>query len=129
MGGKCKAIIKKNHAPNLERHVEQFHDKEYKKFHNEKLSAFQQHADACSSNEPQKKRMGETNQCTIDQMSSKTIQVKMNEKTLEKACLELVTVKCSSFKLMDNSGLGKILNPLLGGMCRVLTDFSFYLDL
>ena len=37
--GKCKAVIKGNHASNLERHVKRFYDKDYKKFQNEKLSA------------------------------------------------------------------------------------------
>ena len=91
--GKRKAVIKGNHESNLERHVKRFHDKEYKEFLNEKLiSAFQQHAGASSSNEPQKKRTREINQFAIDEMFSKTIRVKMNEKTLENACLELVTI-------------------------------------
>ena len=40
----------------------------------------------------------------------------MNKKTLENACLELVTVNGRPFKLMDDSGFRKILNPLLKGM-------------
>ena len=55
--GKCKAIIEGNHASNLERHVKRFHDKNYKEFQNEKLSALQQRAGASSSNKPQKKRI------------------------------------------------------------------------
>ena len=114
--GKCKAVIKENPESNLERHVKRFHDKEYKEFHNQKLSALQQRAGASSSNEPQKKRMRETKQCAIDEMFSKTIQVKMNEKTLENACLKLVTINGRPFKLMDDSGFRKILNPLLEDM-------------
>ena len=60
--------------------------------------------------------MRETNQCTIDEMFSKMIQIKMNEKTLENACLELVTINGRPFKLMDDSGFRKILNPLPEGM-------------
>ena len=60
--------------------------------------------------------MRETNQCAIDAMFSKTIQVKMNEKTQENAYLELVTINGRPFKLMDDSGFRKILNPLLEGV-------------
>ena len=109
--GKCKVVFKGSHASNLKRNVKRFHDKEGKEFHNEKLSALQQRAGASSSNELQKKRMRETNQCAIDEIFSK-----MNEETLENACLELVTINFRPFKLMDNSGLRKILNPLLEGM-------------
>ena len=49
-------------------------------------------------------------------MFSKTIRVNMNEKTLENACLELVTINGRSFKLINDSGFRKILNPLLEGM-------------
>ena len=49
-------------------------------------------------------------------MFSKTIRVKMNEKTLENACLELVTINGRPFKLMDDSGFRKILNSLVEGM-------------
>ena len=49
-------------------------------------------------------------------MFSKTIRVKMNEKTLKNACLELVTINGRPFKLIDDSGFRKILNPLLEGM-------------
>ena len=52
----------------------------------------------------------------IDEMFSQTIQVKMNEKTLEYACLELVTINGHHFKLKDDSEFRKILNPLLEGM-------------
>ena len=114
--GKFKAVIIGNHASNLERHVERFHDKKYKAFRNEKPSALQQRAGVSSSNEPQKKRMRETNQCTIDEMFAKTSHVKMNEKPLENACLELVTINGRPFKLMDDSGFRKILNLLLEGM-------------
>ena len=114
--GKCKAVMKGNHASNLERHVKRFHDKDYKKFQNEKQSALWQRTGASSSNEPQKKRMCETNQCVIDKMFSKTIPVKMNKKTLENACLELATINGRFFKLMYDSGFRKILNPLLEGM-------------
>ena len=108
------------HASNLKRHVKRLW--EYKKFHNEKLSALQQHADVSSSNELQKKRMRETNQCIIDEMFSKTIRVKMNEKTLENACLKLFTINGRPFKLMDDSGFRKILNPLLEDMQAKFTD-------
>ena len=111
--GKCKAVVKGNPSSNLERRVKRFHNKKYKEFHNEKLSALQQRAGASSSNEPQKKRMRETNQCGIDEMFSKTIQVKMNEKTLENACLQLVTINGRPFKLWTTLGLEKILNPCL----------------
>ena len=40
----------------------------------------------------------------------------MNEETLKNACLALVTVNGRPFKLMDDSGFRKILNPLLEGM-------------
>ena len=40
----------------------------------------------------------------------------MNEKTQENACLELVTINGHPFKLMEDSGFRKILNPLLEGM-------------
>ena len=40
----------------------------------------------------------------------------MNKNTLENASLELVTTNGSSFKLMDDFGFRKILNPLLEGM-------------
>ena len=49
-------------------------------------------------------------------MFPKTIRVKMNRKTLENTCLELVTINGRPFKLMDNSGFRKILNSLLKGM-------------
>ena len=114
--GKCKAVISGNHAPNLERQVKRFYDKE---FNDEKLSGLQQPTGASFSNEPQKKRMRETNQCaieSIDEMFLKTIQVKMNEKTLENACLGLVTIKGRPFKIMDDSGFRKNLNLLLEGM-------------
>ena len=62
--GKCKAVIKGNHASNLEQHVKRFRDKDYKEFQNEKLSALQQHAGASSSNEPQKKCVRQTNHCS-----------------------------------------------------------------
>ena len=100
-------VIRGNDASNLEPHVKRFHDREYKEFHNEKLGALQQCAGASSSNEPQKKRISGTNQ---DEMFSKTIRVEMNEKTLENACLELVTINGHTFKLMDSSGFRKILN-------------------
>ena len=122
---KCKAVIKGNHASNLKRHVKQFHVKDYKEFQNEKLSALQQRAGASSSSEPQKKRMCETNQCAIDEMFSKTIRIIMNEKTLKNACLELVTINDRPFKLMDDSGFRKILNPLQEGMranCNINAD-------
>ena len=99
--GKCKAVIKGNHASNLKRNVKRFHDNEFKEFNNKKLSALQQRAGASSSNEPQKKRMRETNEYVIeciDEMLSKTIAVKMNEKTLKNACLELVTIIGFPFK-------------------------------
>ena len=38
------------------------------------------------------------------------------QKALENACLELVTINGRPFKLMDDSGFRKILNPLLEGM-------------
>ena len=60
--------------------------------------------------------MRETNHCAIDEMFSKTIQVKMNEKTLENACLEAVTINGCPFKPMDHSGLRNILNFLPEGM-------------
>ena len=60
--------------------------------------------------------MRETNECAIDEMFPKTIRVKMNKKTLENTCLELVTINGCPFKLMDDSGFRKILNPLLKGM-------------
>ena len=60
--------------------------------------------------------MRETNQCAIDEMFSKTIRVNMNEKTLENACLKLVTINNLPFKLVDDSWFKKILNPLLEGM-------------
>ena len=60
--------------------------------------------------------MRETNQCAIDETFSKTIQVKMNEKTLENAGLDLVTINGRPFKRIDDSGFRKILNPLLKGM-------------
>ena len=100
----------------MERHIKQFHDKKYKEFHNEKLSGLQQCGGTSFSNEPQKKQMRETNQCDINEMFSKMIQVKMNEKTQENACLELVTINGHPFKLMEDSGFRKILNPLLEGM-------------
>ena len=40
----------------------------------------------------------------------------MNEKTLENACLELVTINGRPFELMDDSGFRKFLDPLLVGM-------------
>ena len=49
-------------------------------------------------------------------MFSKTIRVKINEKTLKNACLELVTMNGRPFKLMDDSGFRKILNPFLEDM-------------
>ena len=49
-------------------------------------------------------------------MFSKTIRVKMNKKTLQNACLALVTINGRSFMLMVDSGFRKILNPLLEGM-------------
>ena len=60
--------------------------------------------------------MRETNQCAIDEMFAKTSQVKMNEKTRENACLELVTINDRPLKLMNDSGFKKILNPLLEDM-------------
>ena len=60
--------------------------------------------------------MREINQCAKDEMFSKTIRVKMNKNTLENASLDLVTTNGSSFKLMDDLGFRKILNPLLEGM-------------
>ena len=65
--------------------------------------------------------MRETNQCAIDEMFLKTIQVKMNEKTLENACLELVTISGCPLKLMDDSGFRQISNPLLEGMRAKIT--------
>ena len=32
--GKCKAVIKENHASDLEQHVQRFHDKDYKELQN-----------------------------------------------------------------------------------------------
>ena len=64
----AKLLLKENHTSNLERHVEQFYDKVYKEFQNEKLSALQRRISASTSNELQKKRMRETNQCAIDEM-------------------------------------------------------------
>ena len=49
-------------------------------------------------------------------MFSKTIRVKMNKKTQENICLELITINGRSFKLMNDFGFRKILNPLLEGM-------------
>ena len=111
--GKCKAVIKGNDGSNLERHVKQFHDKEYKEFHNKNLSALQPRAGASFSNGPQKTQMCETNQCAIDEMLSKAIRVKMNEKTLENACLQLVTLKGCLIKPMDDSGFRKFQTPCL----------------
>ena len=85
-------------------------------FQNEKLSTLQQRAGASFSNETQKKRMRETNQCAIDETFSKRIRVKLNKKTLENACLELVTINGCPFKIMTDFGFRKILNPLLEGM-------------
>ena len=95
--GKCKAVIKGNHSSNLERHLKRFYDKDYKEFQNKKLSALQQRAGASSSNEPQKKRMRETNQCAIDEMFSKTIRVKMNN--TKKCMLRTSHNKRSPFKI------------------------------
>ena len=89
-----------------------FHDKDYKEFQNEKLNALQQRAGASFSNKPEKRRMRETNQCAIDKIFSKTIQVKINKKTLENACLEFVTINGRPFKLMDKSGFLKNFKPL-----------------
>ena len=114
--GKRKVVFKGNQASNLELHVKRFHDKNYKDFQNEKLSALQQRARASSSNEPQKKRMRKTNQCAISEMFSKTVQVKMSKKTLQNACLELVTINGRTFKLVHDSEFRKILNLLLEGM-------------
>ena len=115
--GKCKAIIEGNHASNLERHVKQFYDKDYKKFQNKKISALQQRAAASSSYEPQKKQMRETKPCVIDEMFSKTIRVKMNEKTLENACFKLVTINGRPFKLMDDlTPCLKVYKPILTSM-------------
>ena len=44
------------------------------------------------------------------------IQVKMNKKTLENVCLELVTINGRPFKPIDDSGFRKILNSLLENM-------------
>ena len=122
--GKYKAVIKGNHASNLERHVKRFHDKDYREFQNKKLSALQQRAGASSSNKPQKKRMRETNQCVIDEMFSKTIRVKMNEKTLENAFLKLVTINGRPFKPMDDFGLEKFYTPCLKVCEPILTSMQ-----
>ena len=51
--------------------------------------------------------MRETSQCALDEMFLKTIRIKMNEKTLENASLELLTINGRPFKLMRTLGLEK----------------------
>ena len=62
---------------------------------------------------PRRSELRETNQCAIDEMFSKVIRVKMNEKTLENAWLELVAINGRPFKLINDSWFRKVLNPML----------------
>ena len=55
-------------------------------------------------------------QTTLDESLLKTVRVKIDIAMLKAACVELITVNGRPFRLIEDSGFRKILNPLLQGL-------------
>ena len=52
-------------------------------------------------------------QTTLDKKLFKTVRVKIDTHLLRTACLEMVTVNGRPFKIVEDSGFRKFLNPIL----------------
>lgn len=110
--GDCKAVMSGNHAANLERHIQRCHKNEYAQLELEKPSSSKRGRD--DSVEPPPKRRDQPNiKNALAQVPA--IVVKMTSKTLMDSCVELVTKNGRPFRLIDDSGFRKIVDPILKG--------------
>ena len=108
----CEVVLKGTHAANLERLVKRQHKEVDKEYCEERAE------------ESAKKRCTESGdsvsttarQTTLDESLLKTVRVKIDIAMLNAACVELVTVNGRPFRLIEDSGFRKILDPLLQGL-------------
>ena len=101
----CGASLRGDHASNLERHVKRRHDESYKTYCEEKTLSKKSRED--------RDDQSHTHQMTLDQGFFKSVRVRVDLPTLKEACLELVIVNGRPFKMIDDSGFRKLLDPML----------------
>ena len=110
----CGTALRRNHASNLQRHVKRFHQECFKKykekyFINLSIKSKKIHKNA---NESLSENALSCCQTTLDKKLFKTVRVKIDAHLLRTACLEMVTVNGRPFKIVEDSGFRKLLNPI-----------------
>ena len=110
----CGTALRGNHASNLQRHVKRFHQECFKKykekyFINLSIKSKKIHKNA---NESLSENALSCCQTTLDKKLFKTVRVKIDAHLLRTACLEMVTVNGRPFKIVEDSGFRKLLNPI-----------------
>ena len=111
----CGTAFRGNHASNLQRQVKKFHQECFKKykekyFINLSIKSKKIHKNATKSLSENAPSCCQT---TLVKKLRKTVRVKINTHLLKTACLEMVTVNGRQFKIVEDSGFRKLLNPIL----------------
>ena len=111
----CKAVIRGNHASNLERHVKRLHNECYKKFKEKQSMALLNQSKSINKTPA---KSNSSSQMSLTKTFFKTVEVNIDAQIVKQACLELVTVNGRPFKIIDDSGFRKVLDPLLKALCK-----------
>lgn len=110
----CKKTLTGKHGTNLEKHIKSFHPEIFEKI----VKTKNQRED---KSQQLSKRQGEKSENDIptkkqlkmsDIFESTTVNVKLNAELLKNACLEIVTVNGRPFKILEDSGFKKIIEPI-----------------
>lgn len=109
----CGHEVTGYHGGNLERHLRERHPQEHAKLSDEKAvttkRASSGNDEDSSIKKPRQVGRGRTSQAT----SSKPVLLEITEESIMKSCVELVTKNRRPFKLFDDSGFRKIIDPVL----------------
>ncbi|CAI6355747.1 unnamed protein product [Macrosiphum euphorbiae] len=102
----CSSNLTGRHAANLERHIQKLHPKEFELLTKEKLLP-------CQSNSKVSKT---TRQSTLDgiiEVKKKMHSVEIDKQTVIDGCIMLVTDNGRPLSILSDSGLRKIIDPIL----------------
>lgn len=112
----CKQILSGRHSTNLEKHYKRFHQEIFDKIvlakkseSGSKSSKRNLESGREESPPPLKKKMQPK---ISDVFQSKAVTIRMSTDDLRLACLEMVTVNGRPFKMLEDSGFKKIIDPI-----------------
>lgn len=106
-------VVSGDHGGNLERHLQRHHKEVYDNIQADKAHSTKRVASDQEEGSPAAKHRQVDIQSMFKPISPKCVSLEITEDIIMNSCVELVTRNGRPFRLIDDSGFRKIIDPLL----------------